>query len=348
MDTLELPFGPIEASNVDRFTTQTIDRNEDFMRQNRLFISGGIAACITSSFYNPLDCLRVRWQTLPQIKSQTLSSRGILHFTAHIIKSEGLINGLWRPGIGANATAMGCSAALRFGFYENVRDALYSSSSSSSQQEVQLQGEKKGIHMFIAGLSCGAFAYFITSPLHVMKTRLQVEANESISSQFGHNKNNLSSGQRHASGILENLKSIFDKEGVKGLWKGSSPVAARGALFTAGQMLGYDGFKTICKSNDIIEDGAKLHILSSVVAAFAATILSTPADFVMARYVSSSTSSSKSETVLECIKLIYKENGILGFWRGSGICFVRVCPVMLSYSTIYEQLRYYFGLGYLS
>lgn len=303
--------------------------------------NGCQSGAVTTAVYNQLDCLRVRWQTVPLTEAQNISSRGILHFASHIIKTEGLIQGLWKPGITANAIAMGSSSALRFGFYEGVRDALHFSSLASQQGDHhEKQTQKKGIHMFIAAFSCGAVAYFVTSPLHIIKTKIQA----------GRNKMDRNITQQGTApgrtGLLENLRIIFNKEGFTGLWRGSSPVAARGALLTAGQLCSYDGFKTLCKSNEFIEDGTTLHVLSSIVATFAITIFSTPADLVLSRFVSSY--SSRTETVMDCIKVIYNESGILGFWRGSGICFVRVLPVTLTYSIIYEQLRYNFGLGYMS
>jgi hypothetical protein len=334
MDALELsPYGPIY--NDPFISTHTADLASisssklSPTKQNRLFISAGITACITSSFYNPLDCLRVRWQTIPA--SSNVSSEGILYFARNIVQNEGIINGLWRPGVTANALGMGSSAALRFGFYESVRDALQELSVNDGKSTVG--EEKKGIHMLLAGLSCGAGAYLVTSPFHLMKTMLQAEKNVVYVGMVP-----------PQNGIISGFKSIVKEQGILGLWKGSTPIAARGALFTAGQMVGYDGFKTLCKSRELIDDGIELHIASSIVAAFGATILSTPADYVMARYVSSTSKVSLSQ----CIMGIYKESGILGFWRGSGICFIRVCPVILSYSTIYEQLRLHMGLGYLS
>lgn len=312
--------------------------NDELMKQNRLFLSAGLTACMTSSFYNPLDCLRIRWQTLPS--SHKLSSQGVVYFTNHIIRTEGIVNGLWRPGVVANALGMGSSAALRFGFYENVRDAFqgisYDDGSGNGSQD---EDNKKGIHMFLAGLTCGAMAYFVTSPFHLVKTLVQAEKNNKPSFQTS-----FSAKASSTNGSMSVFNMIVKERGILGLWRGSLPLSARGALFTSGQMLGYDGFKTFCKDHGLMDDGAKLHIASSIVAAFGATLLSTPADFVLSRYVAST-----SETTLShCIKVIYKENGIIGFWRGYGIGFIRVCPVMLSYSTIYEQLRHYFGLGYLS
>ncbi len=335
------PFGPINeplnaSGNAELMTNNLLDfkfgNNNELTKQNRLFLSAGLTACMTSSFYNPLDCLRIRWQTLPS--SHKLSSRGAVYYTYHILRTEGLINGLWRPGVTANALGMGSSAALRFGFYESVRDTFQGLSYDESNNDE----DKKGIHMFLAGLTCGAMAYFATSPFHLIKTLVQAEKNK-------HNfQTSFSGTESSTNGTLSRLKLIVKEQGIIGLWRGSLPLSARGALFTSGQMLGYDGFKTICKTNELMEDGTKLHIVSSIVAAFGATLLSTPADFVLSRYVSS----TSGTTLSQCLKVMYKENGILGFWRGYAIGFIRVCPVMLSYSTIYEQLRHYFGLGYLS
>lgn len=305
---------------------------ENLTRQNKLLLSGGIAASVTSSVYNSLDCLRVRWQTLPQTsKFEHFTSRGILYFTRCIVRHEGFVNGLCRPGVLVSAVAGSCSAGLRFGFYEHIRDTLFAPVAG---------GDKSSTQMLLAGFTCGGVAYFFTTPLQVIKTKIQASQNSTLYTMSGKKK----SVSTCCSDVPTSLRAILRKEGFLGLWKGASTVTARGALFSSGQMLGYDGFKTFCKSNEIMEDGVRLHVASSIVAACCSTALSTPADFVLARYVSS----SSSLTIIDCIRLIYRENGVVGFWRGSGLAFVRLCPVILSYTMLYEQLRKQFGLGYLS
>jgi len=350
MDVLELnPFGPvsdpfimnipasISPSPYNTCRTNTNSTGDEFMKRKRLFLSAGIASSLTSSFYNPLDCLRVRWQTL--YPSSTFSSQGIVNFTRHIISNEGFINGLWRPGVTSNALGMASSSALRFGYYETVRDALHNNSITGihnmegSDSDLE---QKNGMYMFIAGLSCGAVAYFITTPFHLVKTKSQAEMNNYL-----HQIGKQHTGHK---AVLSRFSMIVKEEGLQGLYRGCTLLSLRGAFFTAGQLVGYDGFKTICKSNDILNDGVPLHVVSSIAAALGATVLSTPADYVMSRYMSSNTGRNASFYIIQ----IYNENGILGFWKGSGIGFLRVCPVMLSYTTIYEQLRLYFGLGYLS
>lgn len=339
MELEMFPYGPTGDQGPDLIRNRSLEgQKSSSTKQYRLFLSAGITACVVSPFFNPLDCLRVRWQALPT--SNNLSSKGIINFTGHIIRNEGLINGLWRPGVFANIIAMGSSAALRFGFYENIRDSLQVLIPAT---ELDSGNDKRGSHMFLAGFTCGAAAYFVTSPLHIIKTMIQAAQNNALcnfdTSTLGPRAGRLG----YQNGIMAGLLLIIKEQGILGLWNGSVPVALRGAGFTAGQMMGYDGCKTICKSSGLINDGIPLHVLSSIVAALGATILSTPADYIMTRSVS-----RPSCSLSQCIVAIYKENGIFGFWRGSLLCFVRVCPVMLTYSTLYEQLRYFFGLGYFT
>lgn len=229
------------------------------------------------------------------------------------------MSGLWRPGLAANVSGMFFSAAIRFSSYEHVRDGLISRYSNDDGDD-NGRSSKHGGHMVAAGLVCGAFAYFVTAPLHLLKTLRQAEKGRPGMDVWGK--------MSEANNVI----------------KGTAPVSLRGALFTAGQMIGYDGLKTAAKARGF-EDGPHLHLLSSVAASFGASFLSAPADLLVARYMSMST---KGDGLLVCVKEIYDEKGIKGFWRGWSISFLRLTPVMITYSTLYEQFRYKMGLGYLN
>jgi hypothetical protein len=65
-------------------------------------------------FLNPLDCLRVRWQ----------SSVGDLHrantinsFARQIVQREGFWMGLWKPSLVCNVVGVGVCNSLRFAWY---------------------------------------------------------------------------------------------------------------------------------------------------------------------------------------------------------------------------------------
>ena len=115
-------------------------------RQTYLFLSAGVAASVTSTFYNPLDCLRVRWQV-----SSTSSPQGLVTFAQQICRNEGIVSGLWLPGIAANAFGMGISAALRFGYYERVRDGFIGHAYDSRHGQYTSSESKNVIHMAAAG-----------------------------------------------------------------------------------------------------------------------------------------------------------------------------------------------------
>lgn len=176
-------------------------------REFKSFVAAGIAATLSSSLYNPLDCLRVRWQVLPAASGE----QNLLLFGLRIVREEGLINGLWRPGLGANALGMGLSSGIRFGGYEPVRNALVGESQKSYQ------------HMVLAGLITGSVGYIITTPFHLLKTTIQAEM-----------------GQKspYVKDFASGARRIVEQGGLSSLYRGAIPLSSRGALFTAGQLMG--------------------------------------------------------------------------------------------------------------
>mmetsp|Transcript_24130 Transcript_24130/g.39940 ORF Transcript_24130/g.39940 Transcript_24130/m.39940 type:complete len:357 (-) Transcript_24130:73-1143(-) len=311
-------------SSFERTTTTTTTTSSTTTSTNDLptmrhFLAAGVASAVASAAFNPLDCLRVRWQ----LQSSSTTETSIIAFGRRIVREEGLAQGLWRPGVGANMIGMGVASSLRFGYYETIRNSLASSNTTNNKQK-----KKESWHMVVAGLVCGASAYFVTTPFHLMKTRLQAEAPRPF-----------------ATNVWQGMIRIVAQTGqLSSLYKGSVPLSLRGSFFTAGQMIGYDGVKTIAKEQYGVQDGPLLHAMSSVSASFFASFFSAPADYVMARYMLNDSSSS----VGECIRMIYKEGGVRAFWKGWSVFFVRLTPVLLTYSSVYEQLRYKLGLGYMN
>mmetsp|Transcript_20915 Transcript_20915/g.31109 ORF Transcript_20915/g.31109 Transcript_20915/m.31109 type:complete len:385 (-) Transcript_20915:45-1199(-) len=322
--------GYIEYSNRGKQNTIKVDE------QTGQFIAAGAAAIVSSGLFHPLDCLRIRWQVAP--RSDPSVSRGLFSFGSRIMKKEGLIEGLWRPGLGANVTGMSTAAALRFGYYETIRDYMSSSSDVHSPNEW-----KQGSHMLLAGLLCGAFGYAATTPFHLLKTMIQAE--KGVVGPNGLYLCGPRAGKEvYMTRALNGAWLLAKEEGILRLWRGSVPLAARGAFFTSGQMFGYDGMKTLGRNHGM-EDGPFLHILASITASFWASFLSSPADCLMTRYMTSASSRNK-QSMLDCARRIYIRDGITGYWRGWSLFFVRLTPSMLAFSTVYEQIRFQLGLGY--
>ena len=164
---------------------------------NMLAASSCIAAAVVA--FNPLDCWRIRWQ----VQSQHTSMQGHVR---SILRSEGLVRGLWLPGVGANAAGAGMSRGVGMGAYPMVRDAI-----------VGPDGRKGGGSMFAAGLLSGGLGYGLSTPFWVVKTRLQA----------GLESRPL---YRHTA---DGLARVVREEGARALWRGGSALVVRGALMNS-------------------------------------------------------------------------------------------------------------------
>lgn len=287
-----------------------------------------ISAGCTSALYNPMDCLRVRWQLLP--RNDPALRAGFLRYGTNIIREEGLVRGLWRPGLAYNSAGMAISASIRFGCYETLRD--YLNNANNIRNDANESCHKSTSQMLIAGVCCGALGYSISTPFHLLKTINQAES--------AHQGFLLTTGNETT------LRSLFKQGGILSLWRGTFPLGCRGALFTSGQMLGYDGMKTFGKKNFDLEDNFVLRLFSGASASLGASALSAPADLIMTKYMANPNYSYTN--LARIMEEIVSKDGVLGFWRGWHISFARLTPVMITYSTLYEEVRFQFGIGYLS
>jgi hypothetical protein len=291
--------------------------------------ASGAAGGLAVALLNPLDTLKVRYQ-VTEGTTASLSS-----FARSVVSSEGLVRGLWAPGVVPNALGIGISSMGRVGCYPFVRDLMVGQSSSE---------KPSALTMFGAGLVAGGAGYFVSSPVYQVKTLAQAEAGLigadgilTTGARKGH------AAVHHGKSLLSSLRTLAS-EGA--LFRGAGALVARGALLSAGQQLGYDGMKTECRRSGLLEEGPVLHVAASVAGALGATVFSTPADVVMTRYQAAA-AAGNTNGMLDCIATIHKQQGPLGFYRGFLPFFVRLCPVFLISLPLTEHLRKLFGLGYM-
>ncbi|CAJ1341887.1 unnamed protein product [Effrenium voratum] len=276
-------------------------------------LAAAAAGCIQPALFNPMDCLRIRWQVSGSGSSGSSgSSTSFRKFTEDLIRREGLWRGLWRPGLPTNMCAVAVSQGLRLGLYPTTRDALQLLGPSS---------EKSAPAMLGAGLAAGSLAYFVGAPFWLVKTRLQAAA------QFA------------ADGLAG--KDIYPARFGPDYWQGCSPLIVRGALLTAGHMFGYDGTKTTARRLGV-EDGPLVHVAAATVAGFCAASFSAPADALMTQY-----QSSDSPGLVTCAGQMLRSRGPSAFFRGWTANFLRLAPTFTVGSLIYEQCRLCLGLGYM-
>ena len=117
----------------------------------------------------------------------------------------------------------------------------------------------------------------------------------------------------------------------------------RGGLLTAGQLMGYDATKKVCRKHLAASDGPLLHVCAASVAALCAATFAAPADVLQTKVMAGGGAGG----VLGCAAAIRNAEGLAGFFRGWTMSFARLLPTFAVGSTIYEQCRLLLGLRYL-
>eukprot|EP00948_MAST-09A_sp_MAST-9A-sp1_P003385 g3385.t1 len=310
---------------------------DEFALLYKNILAAGSCVGLAVAVFNPLDCLRIRWQVT---RKGAFSSPYAL--ASNIIAREGLITGLWRPGIVSNVLAAACARGIGMGTYPIVRDMLVHTTTDESGNTIPSSSSSSV--MFLAGSLCGAFGYFVCTPFWKLKTVLQADRS---SRAF------LSRGKlKYGTNGFTALATVYRTSGnssplglLHALYQGSTMLVIRGALMNAGNTLGYDLTKTkLHRENDLLDDNMFLHLIGSVVSAFLSSTFSTPADYILTRYQSASPGTYFS--VVDCTQKLYQRQGAFSFFRGWTPMFVRVAPLYIFYLPLYEQLRNHLGLGY--
>lgn len=318
---------PTTTTTTTLTTTTTSNKNSSY-KNYVASISAGFTAIIC---FNQLDCLRVRWQVLPNIKPSSEIPGSIVEYGRNVIREEGLFNGLWRPGFWANMSAVGMSTGIRLGAYPYLREVLTNTFANGATTA-------PAYIMFSSGLVSGAVGYFVSTPLWSAKTRVQAEV--------------ASRGVREISSAPRLLLDDFNAGGIARLWRGALPLVARGAFTTSGQMLGYDYSKSRLREAGWMKDGLPLHVVCSFISGLTASTIACPSDALMTRYMTATSSVSLSHpegnaratTLSGVVREIWRERA---FFRGWVPLSVRFIPTFCIAMPVYESIRKLLGLGFL-
>ncbi|GAQ84125.1 mitochondrial substrate carrier family protein [Klebsormidium nitens] len=156
-----------------------------------------------------------------------------LDITRAIIRQEGL-RGLYR-GYGLSVLADAPSSMVWWLAYGATQRALwralgYGSGRRGEPSPQELMGVQAA-----AGTFAGAIAGVVTTPLDVIKTRLQVL--------------DQSSGKQPT--IASTFRSLLQQDGAKGLFRGVFPYSAYMALSTGAIIVGYEYIKRTCVKSDL-------------------------------------------------------------------------------------------------
>jgi solute carrier family 25 citrate transporter 1 len=112
------------------------------------------------------------------------------------------------------------------------------------------------------------------------------------------------------------IKNIFNKNGIKAFTKGMTAIAMKESFTYSGRIGTNHYLREIIKPKNTLEVSLVGGLSSAI-----ATIFSTPFDIVIVRLQSDY--KGKYKNMIDCVNKIYKEEGIIMFFRGATIRSIR-------------------------
>ncbi|XP_060119942.1 dicarboxylate carrier SLC25A8 [Heteronotia binoei] len=278
------------------------------------FIGAGTAACIADLVTFPLDTAKVRLQIQGESKlavtAKAAQYKGVFGTMATMVRLEGpksLYNGLV-----AGLQRQMSFASVRIGLYDSVKQ-FYTKGS-----------EHAGIgSRLLAGCTTGAMAVAVAQPTDVVKVRFQAQAR--------------TEGGKRYQGTLDAYKTIAKEEGIRGLWKGTSPNITRNALVNCAELVTYDLIKDTLLKYNLMTDNLPCHFTSAFGAGFCTTVIASPVDVVKTRYMNSAPGQYRS--AVNCALAMLQKEGPLAFYKGFTPSFLRLGSWNVVMFVTYEQLK---------
>lgn len=269
-------------------------------------LTSGVSVGMANIITNPIDVVKVRLQL--QHASGSGASLGFVQTGKHIARTEGA--SAFMNGIAPSIMRGFLFGGVRLGLYTPIKSIISPSSGARLHDKV------------IAGSLSGGIASLATSPVELVKTRLQ--------------------SSNTTKSTLETISNVVKENGVKGLWKGAIPGTIRSSMLTASQCATYDEVKRHMLTSGLLpHDGIALHFVSSMLAGFITTTITNPMDVVKTRmYVGGNAYKSP----LHCMKSIYMQEGMMGFMKGWSASYSRLGPHTIIMFLMAEKMRSLTGL----
>lgn len=241
-------LGSLPSSAVFFLSYETIKRyqiNELGIPETPAFlIAGFLGDFFSSFFYVPTEVLKTRLQLQGRYNNPHFNSgynyKGLIHAAKTIIKNEG--PGTLFYGYKATLTRDLPFSALQFTFYEKFRQWAFDLTQTDGIVDTYSKAENKTLPLFAeltTGAAAGGLAGIITTPLDVVKTRMQTQ-------------NGTSKVILKSSSILKSLKTIYSVQGISGLFSGVAPRFVWTSMQSSVMLLLYQVFLRALSTGELV------------------------------------------------------------------------------------------------
>lgn len=284
-------------------------------------VAGLTAGLASTIVVHPLDIIKTRLQVDNSKHPLLNSSRSVLR---DLLRNEGptRIAALYR-GLTPNIIGNSAGWSLYFLWYKQSQDAVRSFRGYAPDTRLT------SVDYLVASATAGALSSLVTNPIWVIKTRMLTTSATQVGAY---------------SGLVSGLRSLYQKEGIRGFSHGLVPTLAgvsHGAIYFAV----YEKLKQWRKDqrkSDILTNTDTL--LTSSLSKVLAGSITYPHQVVRARlqvYDPAATVQVQGPGVIGVIRNLWRAEGFLGFYKGLFPNLLRVVPSTCVTFLVYENTRWW-------
>ncbi|KAF2075760.1 hypothetical protein CYY_002942 [Polysphondylium violaceum] len=285
-------------------------------------ISASLGSTIAIVILQPFDLLKVRLQGsgFGKVSGTSVQKESLVGVFKNILKNEGVAQ-FWR-GVGPTVLANGIAWGAYMHFYETFKNMV------KEKQGVDQLSSK--VH-FMCGIAAGASQVFITNPIFLIKTRMQLQK---------------PGAESYYTSFYDGVKKTVAREGYRGLYKGVVPalwLTSHGGI----QMSAYEEIKLhfAKSSNKSLSNltTTEIFIASSISKLIASTVLY-PFQTIKTRLQDERNIVTKEDQrvyrgTADVAKKILKHEGLIGFYRGFIPNTLKVIPNSSITLLAYEEIK---------
>jgi solute carrier family 25 folate transporter 32 len=348
------------TSNVYAHLAATIPRSMLTLLEDKAFangFSGAIAGTVAATVVCPLDVLKTRLQVSAATTraaggsaTEYLSTYGALRRIVRLEGTRGLYRGLGPtvaallPNWGVYFSAYGALKRLfrRNGFGGEVvvegdggrGPGSPSTSQTSEDGETTVTSARaqpaaaNHLAHVLSAAGAGAATIFVTNPLWVAKTRLQVQHSQALAAAMPK--------RAHYTSTMNALTRMASEEGLKGLYSGFGP-SLMGIAHVIIQFPLYESIKvSLARERGVLLDEiAPMDLmLASAFAKMIASTLTYPHEVIRSHMHVHGLGPFRG--IGDLVRRIYREGGVTAFYRGCGTNLIRTTPAAAITFTSFE------------
>lgn len=275
------------------------------------FFAGCLGGCAGVAVGYPLDTVKVKLQT-DCAKNPTY--RGTWHCFQHILKQEG-VRGMYK-GMSSPMAGVAAVNGIVFGVHGNIIKRV------SDPDALRTH--------FLSGAAAGLCQGFVTSPMELLKTRMQVQSDtcklgaQSLSTSAQSSSTVVASASY--SSPLDCMRKIVTTEGARGLFRGQTITLMRDVPGFASYFVSYEYFVRTFAGSEA-EASTAVILGAGGMAGIVSWVLTYPIDFVKSRLQADGVGGhNKYRGIVHCLQKSVAEDGWGCLTKGLNSAVIRAFP----------------------